>query len=253
VVGTVNLLLIEPGELDPDGMVTLTGRRAEHLRRVLRVQPGQWLRAGIVRGVLADAQVLSVGERLELRVQPRSAPRIPEIDVVIAVPRPKALSRIVQSLASFGVRRIDIINAWRVDASYFTSHKLDEATLALDARLGCEQGVQTYLPHVAVHRLFVTFVHDVLGPRLALEPSRRLLVAHPAAPAAVEVVLSGNERSPLVLAVGPDGGFTEQEVDTLMGAGGTACHFGSAVLRSEVAVVAILSQIELLRRLGSSR
>ncbi|HEY5958249.1 MAG TPA: 16S rRNA (uracil(1498)-N(3))-methyltransferase, partial [Polyangiaceae bacterium] len=101
---------------------------------------------------------------------------------------------------------------------------------------------------VTVHRRFLTFVEEVLVPRLLGEATRRLLIAHPGAPTAVEDVLEPGQRSAVTLAVGPDGGFTDREVASLVGAGGEVCHFGSAILRSEVAVVALLSQIALLRR-----
>ncbi|HEY5961250.1 MAG TPA: hypothetical protein VIV60_32055, partial [Polyangiaceae bacterium] len=135
----MNLLLIDRDELDPAGLVRLSGRRAEHLRSVVGVKVGQCLKAGIVRGRLGEAQVLAVGECIELSMpllaedlaHSESEP-VPDVDLIVAVPRPKALPRIIQSLASFGVRRIDVINAWRVDASYFKSHKLHPAALAED-------------------------------------------------------------------------------------------------------------------------
>lgn len=247
----MNLLLIDRDELSVGGRVVLCGRRAEHLRRVLGVHVGQELRAGIVHGPHAIAKVVAInGESVEVEIERRGACPIPEIDLVLALPRPKALSRIVQAAASIGVRRIDIINAWRVDSSYFASHKVSMAALALDARLGCEQGKTTHVPEVSVHRRFVPYVQDVLKLRLAADPNRLLLVAHPSAEQAIERIQSHSCIQPTTVAVGPDGGFEEREVQSLVDLGGRVVNFGSAVLRSEVAVVAILSQLDLLRRLA---
>ena len=244
----MNLLLLDRDEVLADGRVVLNDRRADHLRRVIGVRIGQTIRAGIVRGPLAEATVRSLEQGVELDVRTIEERPIPRIDLVLALPRPKALSRIVQAAASFGVRRIDVINAWRVDASYFASHKVSEQLLALDARLGCEQGRQTYLPDVSVHRFFATYVDEVLRPRLAQERTRHLLVLHPSAAPLIEEVVTPGAQHELILAVGPDGGFVEREVATLVGAGGQAVSCGEAVLRSETAVVAVLSQIDLLRR-----
>jgi 16S rRNA (uracil1498-N3)-methyltransferase len=248
----VNLLLIEREELSEAGHVTLADRRAEHLRRVLGVEVGQRLNAGIVCGPRAVARVIAVGADIELVIESREASEVPSVDLILAVPRPKALPRTVQAAASFGVRRIDIINAWRVDPSYFSSHKLSCQALRADARLGCEQGRQTYVPEIEVHRFFVPYVAQVLGPRLVAEHTRRLIVAHPAAATPIEKVLAPGTQQPVVLAVGPDGGFLECEIGTLVGVGGELAHLGQAVLRSEIAVAAILSQIDLLRRLPAT-
>src|SRR5512133_1671544 len=245
----MNLILIDPDEISPEGTVSLADRRAQHLREVIDVQVGQELRAGVVRGPRAAACVLSLGPPIVLGLTLGGEVEIPSVDLVLALPRPKALSRIVQAAASFGVRRIDIINTWRVDASYFASPKLSTEALALDARLGCEQGQITYVPEVSSHRLFVPYVEQVLGPRLQQEPGRRLVVAHPHAAVAVEAVLAPGWKLPTAIAIGPDGGFVERELASLESIGGSIAHFGSAILRSESAVVAILSQLDLLRRL----
>lgn len=249
----MNLILIEPEEISKDGEVVLSDRRAKHLLEVLGVRVGQALRAGIVRGPRAVVRVLELGASVRLHVTPAAeSPDPPWLDLVIALPRPKALPRIIQSAASFGVRCIDIVNAWRVDASYFASPKLTLDALMLDARLGCEQGAQTYVPEIAVHRFFVPYVEQRLLPRLRDESARHLLIAHPRAERGVESVLPLGAKPPVTVVVGPDGGFVDSELGTLVNAGGATVHFGHSILRSETAVVAILSQLDLLRRLSDA-
>jgi RsmE family RNA methyltransferase len=253
-VNRVNVLLFDSDELTQEGLVSVKGRRCEHLRKVLHVVAGQTLRAGIVRGPLGKAVVCVVDEtRVELRFKTSEPAVEPTLSLVLALPRPKALSRMVQAAASFGIRRLDVIDAWRVDPAYFKSHKLEPDVLAEDARLGCEQGATTYVPDVGVHRSFSSFVDEVLGPRLRAEPRNRLLVGHPAEPgwpsAGIEMALQPGSREPLTLVIGPDGGFIERELRTLTESGGSLVHFGDAVLRSEIALVSGLSQIALLQRL----
>lgn len=248
----MNLILIEPEEISQEGEVVLTDRRAQHVLQVLRAHVGQELRAGIVRGPRVVARVLELGASVRLCVTPvAERPCLPWLDLVLALPRPKALPRIIQSVSSFGVHRIDVVNAWRVDASYFASPKLSLDALSLDARLGCEQGAQTYVPELAVHRLFVPYVERILLPRLRDEGAR-LLIAHPHAESGVESVLPPGAKPQVTVVVGPDGGFVDTELTTLANAGGVTVHFGHSILRSETAVVAILSQLDLLRRLSGS-
>jgi 16S rRNA (uracil1498-N3)-methyltransferase len=247
----VNLLLVAAEELRDGGQLVLVGRRAEHLRNVLRVVVGQKLRAGLVRGGVGEATVRAVSEhQLLLDTRFGSCPEPPTREIILALPRPKVLPRILQAVASFGVRRVGLVNAWRVDAAYFESHRLAEESLREQLLLGCEQGRQTYLPEIAVHRLLVPFFRDNLAPRLRSEPGRVLLVGHPDAEHDIEEVVQSGPRQQVTLFVGPDGGFVQSELRSVADLGAKVVRLGSAVLRTEVAVVALMSQLDLLERLA---
>lgn len=239
----MNLLLVAPDELAPDGTITLTDRRATHLRDVLGATPGQVVRIGVTRGRLGTATVLADDARaLTLRVEltaPASAP-LP-IDLVLAVPRPKVLSRTLEIAASFGVARIDLTNAWRVDKSYLSSPRLAPAALAHAARLGAEQGATTHLPEVTLHRRLMGLL-DERWP--AGGPPGTRIVFHPGAPPIEALPLTG----PITLAIGPEGGWIPREVDTLVERGFVTATIGAPILRVEAALAAALGQLLLLLR-----
>ena len=56
----MNLVLVERNEVDKDDCVQLGDRRAEHLLKVLRVQPGQHIAAGIIDGPHGKAEVTNI-------------------------------------------------------------------------------------------------------------------------------------------------------------------------------------------------
>lgn len=119
----MNLLLLRPGELLADGTARLRGRRLLHAREVLRLSEGDVLRAGVLNGPLGTAELLRVGEdemvlRPALTEQP---PPRPGVELLLALPRPKALRKILPAAASLGVDRIVLVNAARVEKSYLTS------------------------------------------------------------------------------------------------------------------------------------
>jgi RsmE family RNA methyltransferase len=242
----VNLLLLDPAEVTGgEAVLPAADRRARHLREVLRAGVGQRLRAGLVRGAIGEAEVLSLDPDVRLRVAlagPAALP--PSIALVAALPRPKALSRLVQTAAAFGVVRIDLVNAWRVDTSYFESPRLLPAALAADARLGCEQGATTWVPDIAVHRLLMPFLAAARWPAGATR-----LIAHPRADSLVEEVVAPGRAGPLAIAVGPEGGWIERELASWAELGFRAVRLGAAILRADIAVAALLAQIDLLRRL----
>jgi 16S rRNA (uracil1498-N3)-methyltransferase len=250
----VNLLLFDPEEIDARGKVRLQGRRAAHLLEVLRAKPGQRLRAGLWRGPLGTAEVMEVTDSEVMLVVglETGTPLPPRVDLVLALPRPKVLSRVIETAASFGVRRIDLVNAWRVEKAYFSSPRLGEDALVAHARLGCEQGGHGWLPEIAVHPRFVSFLERDLGPRLGREGSKDRLLAHPASTTWLEEVPWHGSEAPLTVAIGPEGGWIDQELASLEGHGFLPFALSRAVLRVESFVAAVLSGLEMIGRLGSA-
>ena len=238
----MNLLLFDPGELAGDTLV-VGDRRAHHLRTVLGVAVGDHVRAGEVGGGTGRAEVIADdGAAFTLRVA-LDTPRVPPlpVDLVLAVPRPKVITRTLEIAASFAVRRIDLTNAWRVDKSYLKSPRLDPQAMARAARFGAEQGATTHVPPIALHDRLMPLL-DARFP----EPGGLRLLAHPSAPP-IEAAIARAE--PTVLAIGPEGGWIEREIETFVARGFTPVSLGVPILRVEAAVASALGQLLLLHRL----
>lgn len=244
----MNVLLLDPAELDARRAV-VRGRRARHALAVLGARAGDTLRAAVVGQGMAGATVLGADrDRLEVCLGELSPPPPPpQVDLVLALPRPKVLVRVLQAAAAAGVRRIDLVGAWRVDKAYFGSRKLDRDALRRELWLGCEQGAHPHLPEVFVHRLLMPFVRGQLTPRAERQD---LIVLHPSAPAPLEAAYAPGRAGSVALIVGGEGGWIAREVETFQHIGAEVASLGTAVLRTEGAVVAALSQLALLRRLG---
>ena len=241
----MNLLLVDPAELAADATCTVRDRRAVHLRTVLGAGVGAHVRAGVIGGGVGRAEVLAddgVAITLGLAItEPVPAP-LP-IELVLAIPRPKVLTRVIEAAAAFGVLRIELTNAWRVDKSYLHSPRLAPDALALAARLGAEQGATTHLPPITIHRRLMELC-DARWPG----PPAVKLIAHPGAPP-IEAAVAGRP-APLVLAIGPEGGWIEREVETFVARGFQPVSLGTPILRVETAVAAALGQLLVLGRLG---
>ena len=64
----MNIILLDPSELPAPGEVQLDDHRADHLRKVLRVKPGDRVRLGVVDGHVGVGEVLALeGRRVSLR------------------------------------------------------------------------------------------------------------------------------------------------------------------------------------------
>jgi RsmE family RNA methyltransferase len=242
----LNLLLLDPGDLDGE-RARVGGRRARHVVEVLRAAAGDRIAVGLVGGATGEAEVLSASvEEVLLAVQLGASPppRSP-VSLVLALPRPKILRKVLQASAAMGIARIALVGTYRVEKSYFGSPLLAPAALEVELRLGLEQGRDTVLPVVTLHRFFKPFVEDDLDLAFPAEGAARLL-AHPHAPGPIDA-LPG--RSPAaVVAIGPEGGFTPYEAETLASRGFAPFSLGPRPLRVDVAVPFTVAQVELWLR-----
>jgi RsmE family RNA methyltransferase len=234
----MNLILLHDDDFLPDGRVRLAGRRLEHVRNVHRAAPGETLAVGRLGGLMGRGLVTALdADRLELAVtlDTPPPPKLP-LTLVLAVPRPKVLHRVVAAATSLGVARIVLVNAWRVEKSYWKSPRMADENLLHQRLLGLEQAKDTMLPELHLRRLLRPFAEDEL-PELAKDSLA--LVAHPGSPEPCPRQVSG----PVTLAIGPEGGFIPAEVELLARAGFRPVDLGPRILRVETAVAALAARL----------
>lgn len=239
----MNLLLAHEHEVE-EGQLVVSGRRARHAREVLRATVGDTLRIGIARQSVGQGQVLEIhDERIVIGALALNPIPKPQLSVILALPRPKALRRLLQTVASFGVAHIDLVNAWRVDKSYWKSPAVEVEAMQEQLWLGCEQGGSAWLPSITTHRFLVPYLE-------AMEAKTEVtkIVMHPNAGSWLHQRRSARDES-AVLAFGPEGGWIGPELESLATAGFLKCSLSEATLRSEIAIAAAFSQWELLSQI----
>lgn len=233
----MNLLLFAAGECTGAGLLRLTGRRAMHLRQVLQAKPGDGLQVGEIDGQIGRGIVTAIDKHsaeLQVTLHSEPPPKLP-VTLLLALPRPKMLRRILRAAAEFGVAEIHLLNSYRVEKSYWQTPVLAPATIRDYLLQGLEQSRDTILPPVHLHPRFKPFVEDQLP---GLISGRDALLAHPGdAPLAP----TGLEH-PTTLVIGPEGGFIPYEVDKLLAAGCRQVSLGPRILRVENAVAALLGR-----------
>lgn len=235
----MNLILLFPGDFTEERVARLTGRRRDHMLAVHRAAVGDELTVGVAGGRIGKGVVRSLDpDAIELTVTLDSdPPPPPDLTLILALPRPKVMNRVVAAVASLGIKRLFLINSWRVDKSYWKSPRLAPDNLRLQTILGLEQGRDTVLPQIELRRLFRPFVEEELP---AIAEGTTALVAHPYA----SEECPRNVGGPVTLAIGPEGGFIEQEIDSLTRAGFRPVHLGSRILRVETAVAALAGRLK---------
>lgn len=235
----MNVILLPQENLTADRALICDKGQLEHIRSVLGAGIGDTLKIGQLHGKLGTGVITAMTQtHIELGevALSRQPPKKLGVTVLLALPRPKVLRRLMMDMAAIGVDKIVLMNSYRTDKSYWGSpllSRIDEFVLE-----GLAQGVDTVPPQVALAKRFKIFAEDEL-PVLLVDGTG--IVAHPyAARSFGEVVRA--DGLPKVLAIGAEGGFIDYEIGLLERIGMTAASVGTRILRTESAVNALLGR-----------
>jgi 16S rRNA (uracil1498-N3)-methyltransferase len=217
--------------------VTLDADAAHHLGRVLRLGPGADLVVSDGAGGEAPAELGDGTVRLTAPITRHPAPT-PHVTVAQGLPKARKLDEVLRQLTELGVDRLVPVAATRsvvrLDA--------DRADRALTrwraiARAAAEQARRPWLPEVAPVTSASSFA--------AAGSDADLLVAHVGATRSLPAALADrpDPARPIVVAVGPEGGWDDAEVAAFVGAGGEVVGLGPTVLRTEHAAAAAVAVV----------
>lgn len=232
------ILLTEHDLINPTHALICDERRLSHIRAVHNAEVGDKLKVGLLSHFVGIGTVLRISDtQLDLQLDLTQMPPPPlPLKLVLGLPRPKMLRRIFQTVATLGVKELHLVNSYRVEKSYWQTPFLEPDAIHEQLVLGLEQGCDTQLPKVLLHKRFKPFVEDELP---SIITGTTALVAHPyterECPHAIDYALS--------LAVGPEGGFITYEIDLLKKAGFDAVHLGQRIMRVETAIPYLIGRL----------
>ena len=242
----MNCILLPAANFIDNSVYINESKQIEHVNQVLIAKVGDTLKIGQLEGNLGSAIIADITPECILlnAVNLTTAPP-PKLNltVVLALPRPKVLRRLIMDMTALGVRDIILINSYRTQKSYWQSpmlSRLDEFVLE-----GLQQGVDTIAPRISLQKRFKPFVEDELAQLI----SNRAIVAHPYAELSFSQYIQqqSTESShgsilPSMVFIGAEGGWIDYEIELLVRQGCQAVHIGARILRTEAAVNAILGQ-----------
>ena len=233
----MNIVLLEAEQTQSEFWKIDNPRQLQHLSQHVQLNAGDTLKVGIRNDERYLTEVISVSEQ-QIRIRPIQLEAIPAklpVHLILALPRPKVLRRMVMDAVTLGVQRISLIHSYRVDKSYWQSPFLQQ----LDdyVTLGLEQAGDTISPEIQMYKRFKPFVEDVLPTFIS--DQKPAYVAHPYAEQQMPYAI----QHACHLIVGPEGGFIPYEVDLLQKNGCQAMSLGNRILRTETAVSSILGRL----------
>ncbi len=239
----MNIIILRQEELTEDGRVSLFDRRAKHIVSVLRGKPGQSVRIGILNGSIGTGVIEDINTtdvHLSCSFNGFARPSLAGIDLILAMPRPLVMKRLLAPLASLGIGRIFLTNAAKVEKCYYGTHWLRAENYEPLLIEGLEQTGDTRLPEVTIIRRLKPFVEDRLDEFF---PSGARILAHPSHADDTHEIPT-RYTAPVVLALGPDGGWTPYETDMFDRHGFVRMSLGARTLRTDVACIALISVLK---------
>ncbi|MDH3981953.1 MAG: 16S rRNA (uracil(1498)-N(3))-methyltransferase [Kiritimatiellaceae bacterium] len=225
--------LVDAGELEKD-VAVLSPEESHHLARVLRVQSGQEMvlfdgQGGVAEGVIDVVSKTAV----EVKISNRWTVPKPEveIDLIQAVPKPDRWELVLQKAVELGATTIRPILSQHTEFKPNPKKQARWSKIVLNAAQQCEvRWLPNLYPLEKIDEIFpILGNYDLVLIGSLYEGARPFRD--------VPMV----EKKRVALLIGPEGDFSEKEVNAMVEAGAVAVSFGDRILRTETAAIFGLS------------
>lgn len=233
----MNIVLLDPRQTESEIWTISAKRQLEHLRTHVDIQVEDTLKVGIREGQRYLTEIVEVTEHA-IQLKPIKEEIVPAklpVTLIVAMPRPKVLRRLIMDSVTLGVEKIILLHSYRVDKSYWQTPFLQQLDQYIT--LGLEQAGDTIAPKIEIHKRFKPFVEDVLPGLITAECPA--YVAHPY----VDIKMPFAIDYPCSIVIGPEGGFIPYEVDLLIKNGCQAVSLGNRIIRTETVIPYVLGRL----------
>lgn len=238
----MNILLFHPSQRTSSNikndelLVIRNAQQLKHIREILKLSVGATLQVGELGGKIGEGEILQLTETemtLKLNLHRQPPEKLP-CTVILALPRPQQLKRILLHLSSLGVKEIHLLQTQRVEKNYWQSPTLNNMENYLIE--GLEQSMDTILPELSLHRNYRKFLENDFK---LICKDKTIWLAHPGNHPQASLVNSDEQ----VVLVGPEGGFIDKEVEDFIKQGAKVVSLGKRILKVETAIPVLISQL----------
>ena len=233
----MNIVLVDERQTQADVWKITSKRQLEHLHTHLEVKIGDTLKVGILQGKRYLTEIVEISEN-SISIKPLHEETVPEklaVTLIVAMPRPKVLRRLIMDSVTLGVEKIILLHSYRVDKSYWQTPFLQQLDHYI--ALGLEQAGDTIEPKIEIYKRFKPFVEDILPTLISDECPA--FVAHPY----VEDKMPSAISQGCTIVIGPEGGFIPYEIDLLIKNGCQAVSLGNRIIRTETVIPYVLGRL----------
>ncbi len=221
-----------------------------HFITVLRKKTGDQIRFLDGKGGIYTGRVVSIDKaepsfKTEIETHRHYPPNSPSITLALALPKGKKFVFIIQKAVELGIKKIIPLES-RYSIKQLPATKDKERKLSQWQKTALEaikQSGNAYLPDI-------TYPVPLTSWQLPTEKDVAKLLFHGQAAAGIstQAVDLANARE-IIMVIGPEGGFSPEEIEFLNGQGCQPINLGSTILRLETAVIASIAIVQYITRL----
>jgi 16S rRNA (uracil1498-N3)-methyltransferase len=217
---------------------SLLGRNAEHLVRALRVRIGQEFEISTGDEVRVGRVVHIADDRVEFElgdIVPQQ--EIGRVTLLLAVFKFDRMEWAIEKATELGIAAIVPVIARRTEPHLASAAGKRVERWRRLAHEAAQQSRRRMPPEIAAPQ--------PLKSAIGLEADLRIVLAESERALTLKVALTGNLKpengNSLALAIGPEGGWTADELSAFAAAGWTSASLGNTILRAETAAIAALA------------
>jgi len=212
----------------------LNGANAAHLARVLRAKIGQEFDVA-AGGRVRRGRIVSITEqRVEFELgEDIGTTFLADITLLLAIFKFDRMEWAMEKATELGVRHMVPVIARRTDAHLAVAAGKRVERWRRLAREAAQQARRSDVPEIAGP--------EKLKPRVTSAKGRRVLLSEAEENTTLRAALAGAAGEPVLLAIGPEGGWAPEELEMFSTAGWTAATLGPTILRAETAAIAALA------------
>ena len=211
----------------------LLDNNANHLFRVLRAQAGQEYdvvadgvaRLGTITFASPDKVEFHLGEEI-------AGEALPEISVYLSIFKFDHMEWAIEKLTELGVTHIVPMVATRTSQHLIKAAEKRVERWRKIAKEASQQARRVSPPEIGDSVKLEKAVAAVTGARIVLSELEESV--------ALKAALAG-KRPPVAMAFGPEGGWTEEEIELFKNHGWQSARLGHTILRAETAAIAAVA------------
>jgi 16S rRNA (uracil1498-N3)-methyltransferase len=220
-----------------ENQAALTGAHAEHLARVLRVRIGQefdisagpTVRRGRVSSVREDRVEFELGEVIPVV-------EIPDVALALSIFKFDRMEWAIEKCTELGVSRIVPVIARRTETHLAAAAGKRVERWVRMAKQASEQSRRVAPPEITAPLKLVDAVSLPGKLRIVLAESEQDLMLK-------DALYAHTPDEAIVVAIGPEGGWAESDLDLFREAAWVSASLGGTILRAETAAIAGLAVV----------
>lgn len=225
--------------IDSKEFYTLNEGQDNHMNNIVGIKVGKSLKGTILNKGLCDLVVNTMTPKISCEIVANLPGVESEIILLVGASRPQTMKKVIEHGASLGVTQFHVFKAELSDKSYLQSKVYEDSEFQKLSELGLSQSTCFFKsPKVIVHKN----IHCALSHLANLNISNKLILS-PFAKKGLIKHTSLLPNQPMVLAIGPERGWTDKELTLLVDNNFSEFNLGPSIMRVEIALFASLGVI----------